>query len=83
MNTKDVINLNETFEVYIIDRHTRDKIAAVAEPARRADTVGLKGRGWNFKWKELFTPNNIVYKDILDSVLQGLIAFHDDTDKGL
>lgn len=69
------------FEVYIIDRETGEPVVALAEPASRADLVGLRGRKWNFNWTDIARGVDVVYKITLGGQLQGLIGFFDDRDK--
>ena len=69
------------YEVYIINRRTRENILALAEPANKSDLIGLKGKGWNFNWSDIFRSAEIVYKITLGGNLQGLIAFFEDPDK--
>ena len=69
------------YEVYIIDRETRENILATAEPAMRGDLIGLKGKRWHFNWSDIFRSSEIVYKITLGGQIQGLIAFSEDPDK--
>ena len=69
-----------SFEVYIIDRHTKERCIAIAELARRKDLIGLRKNGWKFNFLSLFSQGFCVYKVVYNDVLQGLIAFYDDRD---
>lgn len=71
----------QKYEVYIIDREMHENVLALAEPAKRSDLVGLKGKGWHFNWSDIFRSAGIVYKITLGGYLQGLIAFAEDPDK--
>lgn len=76
-----VLKIYKKYEVYIVDRETREPVMALAEPAKRGDLVGLKGKGWHFNGSDIFRSVEIVYKVTLGGHLQGLIAFSEDPDK--
>ena len=75
------MNTYKKYEVYIIDRETHETALALAEPAKRGELVGLKGKGWNFNWSDIFRSAEIIYKITMGGHIQGLIAFSEDTDK--
>lgn len=69
------------YNVYIINRLTGSPVLALAQPARRSDLIGLRGKGWAFNWADIFRAVEVVYKITFDGQLQGLIGFFEDLDK--
>jgi hypothetical protein len=82
VEAKDRLILRKrAYAVYIIDRETDLPVIAKAEPAKRADLIGLRGQKWAFNWSDIYRGVEVVYKITLGGQLQGLVGLFEDTEK--
>ena len=72
--------LKYPFTVYVVERKTLQLFEAKAEPVKKSDLIGLKGKGWNFTWTQIYGQCEWVYAIIIENTIQGLIGFSNTPD---